>query len=360
MVLPLWVGVGKLTPRQYDCRRFSRRVVVSTAELAFPATIPSPLGGQLNLKFKLPRVHCVPSRPFAIYWSDTQRYGQLYPQPSPDELARFYGFSEYDTYLAGGSGQAAVARRTVGRRIAEAFVYRGARLLPGGGEPAPLTVGQRLAPQSVVCDVGCGSGVMLQELANLGHKVVGVEPSAPAREVGNARGIEIVEGSGEDLTRLAGRQFDLVSMIHSLEHTYDPIKSLAGCAALLKPGGLLWVEVPNHDCYGFLDRGPVWFHTDAGRHMHYFTASSLQGALKLVGLQPIETGYYGYTRQFGWLDAEKAVWDSIYSDPAAGAALDAPPAPGSATLLKHFVHTALSNDATRCDSLRVIARKVPA
>jgi SAM-dependent methyltransferase len=333
---------------------------VNTVETTFPATIPSPLGGQLSLKFTLPRVHCVPSRPFAIYWSDTQRYGQLYPQPSPDELARFYGFSGYDDYLAGEKGQAAAARRTLGRRLVDAVVYRGARLLHGRDEPVPLKLGERLSPQSAVCDVGCGSGVMLQEVASLGHRVVGVEPNAAAREVGNARGIEILEGSGEDLTRLAGRQFDLVSMIHSLEHTYDPIKSLAGCANLLKPGGLLWVEVPNHDCYGFTDRGPVWFHTDAGRHMHYFTASSLQDALRLVGLQPVETGYYGYMRQFSWLDAEKAVWDAIYSDKAAGAALGAPSAPGSGTLLRHFMHTLLASDARRFDSLRVIARKVPA
>ena len=68
----------------------------------FPDTIPSILGGSLRLTHYFPHVWTQPrgTEPFALYWSEEQELGQLFPVPSADELTRFY-VDEYYTHEAG-------------------------------------------------------------------------------------------------------------------------------------------------------------------------------------------------------------------------------------------------------------------
>ena len=67
--------------------------------------------------------------------------------------------------------------------------------------------------------------------------------------------------------------------------------AIRNCTSVLKPGGIL-IEVPNHEAYGFSQRGPVWFHTDAGRHIHFFSGVSLRQALSDAGLAIVETHFW--------------------------------------------------------------------
>lgn len=46
---------------------------------------------------------------------------------------------------------------------------------------------------------------------------------------------------------LGGRTFDLVLLCEVLEHLSDPARTLASVAAHVRPGGLLYVTVPNRD-----------------------------------------------------------------------------------------------------------------
>jgi hypothetical protein len=127
----------------------------------------------------------------------------------------------------------------------------------------------------------------------------------------------------------------------------------------MRPNGVLWVEVPNHDCRGFAMRGPIWFHTDAGRHMHFLTGRSLELAIRSVGLEPAATRYSGYMRQFTWLEAEQEVWRALYGDPQARPRAEAPAYPRSRSLLTHLAATVLASARRRFDSVSVLARNPP-
>jgi len=295
-----------------------------------------------------------------LYWSEACCYGQIYPLPTEEELSRFYCSTDYASYLAGVKRGAPQVRRSLLRRVVDSLVFRVARRIETAPDTNAEVVHEFLGRPSHICDVGCGSGVMLAGLESFGHRVTGVEPNRAAREEGVQRGIDIVDGSGDDLSPVDERRFDLVTMVQSLEHTHDPLKAIRNCAALLKPGGHLWIEVPNHESSGFAMRGPVWFHTDAGRHMHFFSRASLEQAMVAAGLECVAVRFSGYVRQFTWQDAETAVWDSLYADSSKVGRDVAPPRPDDWSRLRLLMATKGAPPHLRCDSVGVIARKAQA
>ena len=102
----------------------------------------------------------------------------------------------------------------------------------------------------VVIDVGCGGGLMAEEIARLGADVIGVDPSAAsiatARAHATASGLAIDYriGAGEHLP--AGDACaDVVYCVDVLEHVADLDAVLGETARVLKPGGLYLFDTIN-------------------------------------------------------------------------------------------------------------------
>lgn len=163
----------------------------------FPDTIPSILGGSLELVHYFPHVWTQPrgTEPFALYWSDEQELGQLFPMPSADDLARSY-VDDYYTHEAGLFRNRIDPSPTLGERARVAIAWRTKhRQLPDASYFSRWAGG--LAGR--ICDVGCGDGALLASLAKLGHDVLGIEPDAEARGAAAAQGVRTLPGSGEAL-----------------------------------------------------------------------------------------------------------------------------------------------------------------
>jgi len=109
-----------------------------------------------------------------------------------------------------------------------------------GWRPAELTA----------LDVGCGGGIMAEEVATMGFRVTGVDPSAES--IATARchasksglAIEYIEAPGERLPFAAAR-FDLVYCCDVLEHVEDPQLVIDEAARVLKPGGAYLYDTIN-------------------------------------------------------------------------------------------------------------------
>ena len=97
-----------------------------------------------------------------------------------------------------------------------------------------------------VLDVSCGPGVSLAWLRDAkGWEVEGTDPDRHSVRLARERyGLTIHNGLIHQLGAAAGR-YDLVLMDNSLEHTFDPTSALLEAYALLRPGGALFVFVPN-------------------------------------------------------------------------------------------------------------------
>jgi 2-polyprenyl-6-hydroxyphenyl methylase / 3-demethylubiquinone-9 3-methyltransferase len=108
-----------------------------------------------------------------------------------------------------------------------------------------------LYPQDLsALDVGCGGGIMAEEVATLGFRVIGVDPSE--RSLATARGhaaesglaIQYVEASGERLP-FPDAAFDLVYCCDVLEHVDDLERTIAEAARVLKAGGIYLYDTIN-------------------------------------------------------------------------------------------------------------------
>jgi SAM-dependent methyltransferase len=98
-----------------------------------------------------------------------------------------------------------------------------------------------LRPDAHVVDIGSATGAVLNAVSPHVASVTGVEPGVDYREFATSRGIDTVAA----LEELEGRQFDVVLAYYVVEHLRDPVAELTRWRALLRPGGVLAIEVPN-------------------------------------------------------------------------------------------------------------------
>lgn len=101
-----------------------------------------------------------------------------------------------------------------------------------------------------ILDIGCGGGILCEPLARLGATMVGVDPVAgniaAARHHGAATGLAIdYRCATAEAMAAAGEAFDVVLAMEVIEHVADVDAFVAACAALLRPGGLLFVSTIN-------------------------------------------------------------------------------------------------------------------
>ena len=160
-----------------------------------------------------------------------------------------------------------------------------------------------------VCELGCGNGSLLAQLAARGAKVIGVEPDEQACQTA-LRHVPVLRGSAEELPSLLPLGcHDLVIMSHVLEHCTDPVAAMHNVHALLKPGGFGVLAVPNNEAMGLKLSGAAWRWLDVPRHLNFFTAASLRNLCERLGLPVVSAHYDGYCRQFGdeWIAEERRI-----------------------------------------------------
>jgi len=105
----------------------------------------------------------------------------------------------------------------------------------------------RLPPGARVLDVGCGAGDFLAAVDLRGGQGVGIEYSGAAAAAARGRGLRVSEEPLEDFSREHRREFDAVCLFHVLEHLESVRPFLRQLLNCLRPGGALFVSLPNRD-----------------------------------------------------------------------------------------------------------------
>src|SRR5262245_6283793 len=99
--------------------------------------------------------------------------------------------------------------------------------------------------QGRLLEVGCGSGSFLAAAQANGWTVFGIDVSRwVAARMEERYGIHVEVGDIETAA-LPPQSVDVVHLSHVLEHVTDPRRAVERLCSILRPGGLLVVEVPN-------------------------------------------------------------------------------------------------------------------
>jgi len=124
-------------------------------------------------------------------------------------------------------------------------------------------------------DFGCGVGGWLSALSDRGWETYGIEPGRRAAAIA-AREHELL------YTPPGDSSLDLVVLHHTLEHLPDPAATVADLTASLRPGGAIWISVPNLETLGE-HRDLDYMASD--KHVFTFTTASLRALLALAGVE---------------------------------------------------------------------------
>jgi SAM-dependent methyltransferase len=281
-------------------------------------------------------------------------FGAIMPRPPLDAIADFYVLESY--YTHGKSHFADGGRRTLWDRFRTHLAWR-----MDFGQPMTAEMAHDLLDGRVsdVCDIGCGSGQFATQMSSYGHRVVGVEFDIRAAVEAVKSGVELHQGSAEQLPEyVASRRFNLVIMKHVLEHCLDPARAFENASRLLPHGGLLICEVPNNEAAGFAHAGLAWEPLDVPRHMNFFVSHNLNMLCKTFGLRARSLYYSGYCRQFSneWINTERRIWDAI--ERSGAEAWPRPVKNSRARSWKLLARTAWAREQIKYDSVGIVAEKV--
>ncbi len=145
-----------------------------------------------------------------------------------------------------------------------------------------------LGPDSLVTEVASNDGYLLQHFVAAGIPVVGVEPAANIAEVARAKGIRtevrfLGAVTGAEVAGRYGRA-DLVAANNVYAHVPDIRDFTAGLAALVKPTGLVTLELPH--LLRLIERRQ--YDTIYHEHYQYLTLLTAARALATGGLTVVD------------------------------------------------------------------------
>jgi SAM-dependent methyltransferase len=149
-----------------------------------------------------------------------------------------------------------------------------------------LKIVHRYVEPGRILDIGCASGAFLDLAQIAGWQVVGLEPS----EMLCHKAQTLLRGRGEVLcenleqANLGKSCFDAVTLWDVLEHIPNPVTFLQKCEGLLRPGGNIFLNVPNlksKEARLLKSRWPLLL----AEHLNYFTPKSLQTCGEQANIQ---------------------------------------------------------------------------
>jgi SAM-dependent methyltransferase len=186
---------------------------------------------------------------------------QLAHTPGDDELLPLYEEAEADHYIEEEAGQRETAAAALD--VIEAHVGRGRML-----------------------DLGCWVGFLLAEARERGWEVAGVEPSGFASAFARETLGLPVQRSDLFSADLPAGAFDAVVLGDVIEHLPDPGAALERIGGLLRPGGVLYLALPDAGSRLARGMGRRWWSV-LPTHVQYFTRESLATLLRRHGFEPL-------------------------------------------------------------------------
>lgn len=203
---------------------------------------------------------------------------KTFPQPQVEELPKYYESQEYISHTDEKRGLFSRLYQLVKKWSLQ--------------KKAKLIL-QQLGDVGSLLDVGAGTGDFLKVAKEKGWQVHGMEPNKNAANLALEKGIDLKAS----LNDFEGKQFDVVTLWHVLEHIPDLEETILKLAALVKPQGTLIIAVPNFKSFDARHYGKFWAAYDVPRHLWHFSKESMKNL---------------FAENFQLKNIEPMIFDSFY------------------------------------------------
>ncbi len=212
----------------------------------------------LNKKhFLTVKDYSVSKETFDLYYDETFDMLITYPQPSLENLGKYYESEDYISH-------------TDNKRSLFEKLYHFIKSIALKNK---LNLINSLQPtKGKILDIGAGTGEFLSVAKNNGWQTIGVEPSERAKSIAINKGISFVSATSE----LENHSFDVISMWHVLEHVPDLDSQIKELKRLLKPSGTLIIAVPNFKSFDAKHYGNFWAAYDVPIHFWHFSKTAIK------------------------------------------------------------------------------------
>ena len=148
-------------------------------------------------------------------------------------------------------------------------------------------------------DIGAGLGTFVKCAEEIGFDAIGVEYEKDQCELAKKlNGVELINGKIENVCQdFTKESFDVINLHHVLEHFQSPKEILKITHNLLKPNGILLIEVPNQfynvkkELKYYLS-GKFKYPDNALHHLCFFSIKTLKGYIRMYDFEIIELNQF--------------------------------------------------------------------
>ena len=139
-----------------------------------------------------------------------------------------------------------------------------------------------------ILEIGCGGAILLQRLRELGHEVVGVDPSPLSARAREELSLDIYLEMLHPNMEIGS--FDLIYSMDVLEHAFDPTEFLEVSVGYLREGGRIVASVPDAGPSINLNEVSCAMH----QHLQYFNAATLEALFRSLAFDDVAVTPAGY------------------------------------------------------------------
>lgn len=113
-----------------------------------------------------------------------------------------------------------------------------------------VSIIKKIKSSGKLLDVGAGKGEFLSEAKKAGFECTGAEPSPNFCDYAQKNyGVEMHCGYLGQIDKLKERKFDVITMLHVLEHVENPNELVPALKQNMTDDGILFIEVPNTNSF---------------------------------------------------------------------------------------------------------------
>lgn len=197
------------------------------------------------------------------------------PRPAIDKIGPYYQSDRYVSHA--------------GNKASFSFIYKLYDWVRTYSIGKKIALIKRFHQSGNLMDLGCGLGYFLDGVVKDNtFNAVGVDVSEEAIEYVKKRFGYTVKPE-QDLDLFEAQSIDVITQWHVLEHVHLLKERMQQLKKLLKPGGTMFIAVPNSDSWDAKHYKAFWDGYDVPRHLYHFNQQSFGRLMQNHGFKVVDT-----------------------------------------------------------------------